>query len=241
MTDTVSQVVWDSEQDYVNTTHWHISPLFRLIKNGETEQLRQSLDLALDRYDYRQRITKDERKQLEYMAVSLVNTFMIAAIEGGVYPPEANWAADRALRRLLYIKKPAEISPIVSEVALELCDMVRATKENDTGNTHVEQAKHFMLTHITQDIAVAAIANHVGLSTSHLSRLFKARTGQTLHAYLTAERLRMAERLLLTTDDEIRGIAVLLRFCDQSHFTQAFRKRYGMTPAAYRNCYRRKA
>lgn len=241
MADIVRQVVWDSEQDYVNTTHWHISPFFRMIQNGETEQLRASLNLELDQYDFRQRITKNERKQLEYMAVSLVNTFMIAAIEGGVYPPEANWVADQALRRLLYIKKPAEISPIVTEAAFELCDLVRKAKENDTGNTHVEQAKHYILTHITQDISVDAIAGHVGLSTSHLSRIFKAHTGQTLKGYVTSERLHMAERLLLSTDDEIRSIAALLRFCDQSHFTLAFRKKTGLTPAAYRNAYRRKA
>ena len=55
MADTISQIVWGSEQDYVNTTHWHISPFFRMIQNGETEQLRASLNLELDRYDYRQR------------------------------------------------------------------------------------------------------------------------------------------------------------------------------------------
>lgn len=241
MATTAHQVVWDSEQDYVNTTYWHILPFFLNVKNGETEQLCATIDLKLDVYDYRQRVSKDERKQLEYMAVSLVNTFMIAAIEGGVYPPEANWVADQALRKLLAVRNPAQISPLITDTAIQLCDMVRVAKENDTGNTYVEQAKHYILTHITQSVDVPAIADHVGLSTSHLSRLFKAHTGQTLIGYLSSERIRMAEQLLVSTDSEIKSISALLRFCDQSHFTLAFRKRTGMTPAAYRNTYRRKA
>ncbi len=119
--------------------------------------------------------------------------------------------------------------------------MVRATRADDTGNIHVEQAKHFIITHVTQDITAEVIANHVGLSQSHLSRLFKARTGKTMREYVTGKRIEMAEQLLSTTDDEIRRIAALLRFCDQSHFTLAFRKKTGMTPAAYRNACRRKA
>lgn len=41
-------------------------------------------------------------------------------------------------------------------------------------------------------------------------------------------------QLLASGSLEIRQIATLLCFCDQSHFTQVFRKKTGMTPAQYR-------
>lgn len=83
--------------------------------------------------------------------MSLVNTFMIAAIQGGAYPPEANWIADRALRRLNTFDGLDELVPIAYDAGLELCELVAASKRTDTGNFYVEQAKRYLSTHLTQD------------------------------------------------------------------------------------------
>ena len=237
MSETLRQVILDSEENYLNKTFWQIRPLFQMVQNGDTDSLRHSLDLHLVRNDLRARITKDERKQMEYMAVSLVNTFMIAAIQGGVYPPEANWIADEALRRLLRVRETAAISAVIHDAALRLCEKVHVTKIEDTGNPHVERAKRFILTHLTQEIGTAQVAADVGVSPYHLSHLFKAYMGQTLHAYLTDQRINVAKRLLASDARSIPEIAVLLRFCDQSHFTCIFRKRVGVTPRQYRKTY----
>ncbi len=234
MSTTIRQTIWDSEENYLNETFWRVYPLFLLVRDGKTEELRRSLDLQLDRYDFRQRITKDERKQLEYMAVSLVNTFMIAGIQGGIYPPEANWIADLALRKLLDVRSPAEIPPVIQNAALELCIKVNEAKAADTGNPYVEKARHYILTHLTQEITAVQIADHTGVSQYYLSRLFKSLTGKTMMEYLSDERLNAAKQLLETTDQPIHEIAVLLRFCDQSHMTCAFRKKLGITPKQYR-------
>ena len=234
MNTTIQQTIWDSEEDYLNDTFWRISPLFMLVRDGKTEELTKTLDIQLDKYDFRQRISRDERKQLEYMAVSLVNTFMIAGIQGGIYPPEANWIADQALRKLLVARKHADIPPIIQNAALDLCRKVNEAKVADTGNPYVEKAKHYMLTHLTQEISAGKIADHAGISQYYLSRLFKSLTGLTMMEYLTDERLNAAKQLLVTTDKPIHEIAVLLRFCDQSHMTYAFRKNLGLTPKQYR-------
>lgn len=233
MQDTVHQLLRDSEENYLNTSFWEVHPLFLLVLNGETDQLRDKLHFQLERFPAG-RITRDERKQLEYLTVSLVNTFMIAAIQGGVYPPDANTAADHALRRLSQIRSVAEIPPIVNEAAIRLCEMVRETKQQDTGNVHVEKAKQYLNTHLTQEIRTEDVAKAVGVSPFHLSRLFKALTGQTMREYLTAARIEAAKQLLAASDRSIPQIASLLRFCDQSYFTRIFRQLTGMTPGQYR-------
>lgn len=230
----VHQAIRDSEENYVNETFWRIYPSFLHIRNGDAASLRETLDIQLVQYDFRQRFTRDEKKQLEYMAVSLVNTFMIAGIEGGVYPPEANWIADRALHRLLLSRDPSEVPAIIEDTAFLLCEKVSEAKKKDTGDPHVEKAKQYMLTHISQPITAEDIAAHAGLSRYHLSRLFRRLTGQTMTEYLTGQRVEAAMQLLASGSLEIRQIAALLCFCDQSHFTQVFRKKTGMTPAQYR-------
>ena len=236
MSDSVQQKLLDSEESYLNTTFWDIQPLFLLVQNGDTAQLKARLHVQLEKFPAG-RITRDARKQLEYLTVSLVNTFMIAAIQGGVYPPEANAIADQALRRLSQIKTVTEILALVSEAALRLCEMVRETRRQDTGNVHVEKAKHYLTDHLTQEIRTDDIAEAVGLSPYHLSRLFKTHTGLTMREYLTRERIEAAKQLLAVSDRTIPQIASLLRFCDQSYFTMVFRRQTGQTPGEYRNKY----
>ena len=236
MPDSVQQKLLDSEESYLNTTFWDVHPLFLLVQNGDTAQLKDRLHVQLEKFPAG-RITRDTRKQLEYLTVSLVNTFMIAAIQGGVYPPEANAIADQALRRLSQIRSVTEIPALVSEAALRLCEMVRETRRQDTGNVHVEKAKHYLTDHLTQEIRTDDIAEAVGLSPYHLSRLFKTHTGLTLREYLTRERIEAAKQLLAVSDRTIPQIASLLRFCDQSYFTMVFRRQTGQTPGEYRNKY----
>ena len=70
MSDTVHQRIRDSEESYLNTTFWDIHPLFLLVQKGETEKLKDSLNIQLEKFPSG-RITRDARKQLEYLTVSL--------------------------------------------------------------------------------------------------------------------------------------------------------------------------
>lgn len=83
------------------------------------------------------------------------------------------------------------------------------------------------------------VAQAVGLSPAYLSRLFSRCTGQTMRTYLTGERVKAAQRLLVTDECSIAQVASRLRFCDQSYFTQVFRQHTGLTPRQYRNANRR--
>ena len=233
MPEIIPQKLQDSEENYLNTTFWEIYPLFLLVRDGDSDRLKESLDIELEKFPIG-RITRDLKTQLEYLTVSLVNTFMIAAIEGGVYPPDANEVADQALRRLSRMQSVTEFPSLVAEAALRLGRMAFEARNTATGNRHVEKARHYLDTHLTQEIHTEDVAAAVGLSPYHLCRLFKAETGQTMRRYLLESRLRTACQLLASSDYTIPQIASLLRFCDQSYFTKVFRESQGMTPKAYR-------
>lgn len=234
MTEIVYQQLLDSEESYLNTTFWDIHPLFLLVHNGDTQALREQLHIQLERFP-EGRITKDTRKQLEYLAVSLVNSFMIAAIQGGAYPPFANGIADQALRKLSRIHSVSEIPDLINEAAIALCELACRARNENTGNIHVEKAKHYISTHLTQEIHTADIAEAAGISPWHLCRLFKSLTGMTMREYLIRERVEAAALMLSTGSRSIPETASLLRFCDQSYFTAVFGRIKGMTPKQYRD------
>ncbi len=233
MPDIIHQKLQDSEESYQNMTFWHFYPLFHAVQNGDMETLKKADLIHVETFP-EGRITKDTRRQLEYLAVSSVNSFMIAAIQGGVYPPDANAAADEALRRISRIRSVSELPGIINDSVFQMCELVNAARHQDSGNVHVEKAKHFISAHVTQEIGTADIAAAVSLSPYHLSRLFKACTGQTMREYLVNERIKAARQLLCEHKYSIPQIAALLRFCDQSYFTKVFRQKTGQTPGEYR-------
>ena len=65
-------------------------------------------------------------------------------------------------------------------------------------------------------------------------RVFKEKFGVTPGAYHSEIRLVAAERYLSETQFSIGEIASVLGFADQSFFSTAFKKKYGVYPTAYR-------
>jgi AraC family transcriptional regulator len=84
------------------------------------------------------------------------------------------------------------------------------------------------------DIALSDLAAVAELPVDSFARRFKATTGFSPYAYVIERRIRRAEDLLGTTDNEIGAIALTLGFSSQSHFTTTFRRLRGVTPRAYR-------
>ena len=83
------------------------------------------------------------------------------------------------------------------------------------------------------DLSVAAIAGRLAMSAYTFSRLFKATVEATPHTFVLSRRIERAE-LLLRGEMSLTEIALTVGFASQSHFTEAFRRRTGRTPAAAR-------
>jgi transcriptional regulator GlxA family with amidase domain len=88
--------------------------------------------------------------------------------------------------------------------------------------------------HLDEDVSLAALARQAGLSAFHLQRIFSAATGETPKQLTLRLRLGRAAVMLLTSDDSILDVALSCGFQSHEAFIRAFRRRFGMTPSAYR-------
>ncbi|MFG0259695.1 MAG: helix-turn-helix transcriptional regulator, partial [Phycisphaerales bacterium JB041] len=79
------------------------------------------------------------------------------------------------------------------------------------------------------------IVRRVCVSPSHLCRMFKQRLGVTIHQYLTQLRLREAAEAVLAGERDLAMLAVRLGFSTHSHFTEQFRRAFGVPPRRLRN------
>lgn len=93
----------------------------------------------------------------------------------------------------------------------------------------------YIYEHLHERITVAILAEAIGLNPSYLSVLFKRETGMAVSEYILDKRLETAETMLKYSDMSISEIASVLAFSAQSHFTEALKRRTGMTPREYRN------
>ena len=69
---------------------------------------------------------------------------------------------------------------------------------------------------------------------SSLCRDFKKATQMTIGQYVHKSIMDKAKHLLLTDDYAVADVSEILGFCDQSYFTQRFKKYFGITPTEYK-------
>lgn len=83
-------------------------------------------------------------------------------------------------------------------------------------------------------LTVEQTAESLGYSPSYLSELFRRTTGESLYAYIQAQKLKEAAAMLRYTRQKLTAIASALGYHSLSHFSKAFKAAYGVTPSSYR-------
>lgn len=92
----------------------------------------------------------------------------------------------------------------------------------------------FMMTNFAKPITIEEMANEACVSKFHFSRLFRERLDQSPHRYLMELRLDAARRSLLTTALPVGYIGAACGFASAAHFSNAFARRYGVSPSRAR-------
>ena len=126
-------------------------------------------------------------------------------------PAAAEQAGFRACKRC----HPAEnsVTAATTTAMAKVCHLIESADEPPSLNT---------------------LAQHAGLSVSHLHRTFKAVVGLTPHAYATAHRSRRVRHALASATSVIDAIYTA-GFNSSSRFYEKTNEVLGMTPTSFRN------
>jgi AraC-like DNA-binding protein len=84
----------------------------------------------------------------------------------------------------------------------------------------------------SEELTLQRLATEVGLSRYGLIRAFSQQLSITPHAYIVQQRLARA-RTLLRKGRALAEVASLTGFTDQSHFSNAFARQFGVSPGRY--------
>ncbi len=109
---------------------------------------------------------------------------------------------------------------------------VLTPKKQDGGlpRKKLMHAVEYIQDQLDTDLTVAGIAQSVGISQYHFTKLFKESTGQSPYQYVVEARARKAKELLTTGKFTISEVAHHVGFVDQSHLTRHFKRVFGLPP-----------
>lgn len=113
--------------------------------------------------------------------------------------------------------------------------MVTAEESDDLFDETLAWARE----HLVDPLTVEELARHAAMSPRTFARRFGDATGTTPHQWLTTERVRLAQRLLESTDRSIDGIAADAGLGTATNMRQHFQRLLGVSPGRYREVFRR--
>ncbi len=151
---------------------------------------------------------------------------------------EAAARPDRPGHRLLFDTGLVQLSVVLLR-ALHGNHSGRAVAASNATAAHTQIARAVDLIHSAcqTDLSLDDLAEAAAMSRYHFLRCFKTHVGSTPYAYLQQVRLQHAATLLRSSARTITAIALDCGFTSPSRFSDAFRRRYGCTPSAYRRAH----
>jgi AraC family transcriptional regulator of arabinose operon len=126
------------------------------------------------------------------------------------------------------------------EFWFELCSsslreilFIMAQKTSRKVDSRIEEVLHLLSQRMRQPIRIEDLAQTVRLSPSRLSHLFKNSTGYSIIDTLNRMRIQQAMLMLEHTERSASEVCYDVGFQNYNHFTNQFRKWYGMNPSTF--------
>ena len=192
-------------------------------------------------------------KTMEYLDIFFEQVGHISAEDASLYVRQLGVAVNRALRQADRIQADHLYSmrefsrfmdslPTLKEkqrqIKATLDELFTATAE-DAGRKKqgiVQRVEEYVNDNYQNpDITLEDMAQHVGLSSNYIRRIFREQCGYSPMDYLVNHRIHMAKELLKTTDRTAREIAGMVGYSNTKYFYSLFKKQTGYTTYEYRN------
>lgn len=98
----------------------------------------------------------------------------------------------------------------------------------------IHEVSELIVSDLLHTPSISELAREVGMNEKKLCYGFKEVFGNTIFGYLYDYKMNLAQQLLLYTDKSISEIAFQCGYEYLSHFSTAFKRKFGMTPQGVR-------
>lgn len=144
------------------------------------------------------------------------------------------------LKKLLHISNTPDYSPAAADAAgyLILEELSRlSAKDNSSNPALAARITEFVRNNIKSGLTVTDVAGHFGYNADYIGKYFKKTHGIGLKDYLSAQRIKLAKDLLLTTDMTVKQISRELGYSEENLFIKFFTYHEKISPSAFKTQY----
>jgi len=132
-------------------------------------------------------------------------------------------------RLICYDHSKEKIANILNYILFELIDVY----SYKTSNEYIIRAIQYIEEHITENISLSGVAEHLNLSKEYTASLFKKETGETVTFYIQERKMQLAKEKMQTTNAPLSKIAADLGYDNYSYFSRIFKKHFNISPQKY--------
>ena len=137
---------------------------------------------------------------------------------------------EEPLKKMFLYSKVIELLVFQVESYNRLFDPKVRYIKTDYDKERILFAKDYLVKNLETPPSLTELSRIAGINEFKLKRGFKEVFGQTVFGYLTDVRMELAKNDLLEKQKSITEIAFELGFSSVQHFSNAFKKKYGMAP-----------
>jgi len=156
-----------------------------------------------------------------------------AALEGGASIEEIFGLNNAYLLQLQRLGDVDDIAAWLAKILKRFSDCVfnlKSVKHADL----IQKAIHYLNAHYGSKVSLQDVADHVCMSPSHFSKVFKDEMGQSFVDFLGGIRIEKSKLLLRERTIPLVDVAGMVGFDDQSYFSKVFKRFTGQSPGRYR-------
>lgn len=207
---------------------------YHLISTGNKEELFRFLNTYAGNIRGDRLAASELRHMKNQLIVNATKLSSISAISAGVSSLEASKLANLYIRECENRKSVEEVEALQYSMVLDFCNLCATSAIPFGGNKELVDCIGYIRTHVNTPVSVANVAHVIHRSESYTMKLFHDELGITISQFVNRCKLEEAKSLLSHTEMTLSEISNYLCFSSQSYFQNLFKKKYGVTPNAYR-------
>lgn len=235
----VDKFFQDRETDSWHNSYQQEIREFDSIMNGDILKLKESWN-----EDYggeMGRLADDDLRNMKNLGIVVITLASRAAMRGGLHPEISYSLSDAFSLEIERLNTVEDITKLIRNAEMEytllvheLAKKTRIQAAVSYSHPYVTKAQEFIVKNFHRDLQIQEIAEMLEITPNYLSALFKKNTGKTIQAYMTDEKMKYAEQLLLYSEKTISEISSSLGYSSQSYFGKVFKNFFGYAPSEYK-------
>ncbi|WP_074242006.1 helix-turn-helix transcriptional regulator [Chitinophaga niabensis] len=96
------------------------------------------------------------------------------------------------------------------------------------------EVKAYIINNLGQKITISGLGKKFGMADTNLKMNFKTMFHSTIHNFVIGSKMELA-KLLLEEGEDVNQVAEKVGYPETTNFIRAFKKKFGVTPAAYKS------